>query len=270
MAGQDSPIAVVRNQLTKMRGELQKALPPHVSVDKFERVAMTAIQSDQNLLEADRGSLFAAATKCAADGLVPDGREAVLTTFGGKVQYMPMMAGILKKVRNSGELLDITAYEVKEGDDFDHWIDESGEHIKFRPSYAGDGVTRLVFAVAKMKEGGIYVEVMSRTQIEAVRSVSRAKDSGPWKSWWGEMAKKTVIRRLAKRLPMSTDMEIVTREDDHYDFAEPPQPATPPVSAPALSRPTRLASIAPDRAPARDQGYIDAEPAGVSDDDIPI
>ena len=48
---------------------------------------------------------------------------------------------------------------------------------------------------------------MSLEQIEKVRSVSRSKEKGPWVDWWDEMARKTVMRRLAKRLPMSTDLE---------------------------------------------------------------
>jgi hypothetical protein len=71
-----------------------------------------------------------------------------------------------------------------------------------------------VFAIAKTKDGGVYMEVMGRSQIEQVRNVSRAKDNGPWGPWYSEMARKTVIRRLSKRLPMSTDLEAVMHRDD--------------------------------------------------------
>ena len=39
-----NPIAVIRQNLTQMAPELKAALPEHVSVEKFTRVAMTAIQ----------------------------------------------------------------------------------------------------------------------------------------------------------------------------------------------------------------------------------
>jgi hypothetical protein len=42
--------------------------------------------------------------KLAQDGLLPDGREAAVVMFGNKAQAMPMIAGILKKVRQSGEV----------------------------------------------------------------------------------------------------------------------------------------------------------------------
>jgi hypothetical protein len=58
-----------------------------------------------------------------------------------------------------------------------------------------------------LKDGSQLLEVMSLEEIEKVRKVSRAANNGPWVSWWGEMARKTVMRRLSKRLPMSTDLE---------------------------------------------------------------
>src|SRR5690606_13272705 len=138
-----------------------------------------------------------------------------------KVQYMPMVAGILKKVRNSGELTSIVANVVYEKDEFNYWVDDIGEHVNHKPNVLAEDRGKLiaVYAIAKTKNGGVYVEVMSRGQIEQVRNVSKSKDSGPWGSWYDEMARKTVIRRLSKRLPMSTDLEaVIRRDDDMYDL----------------------------------------------------
>jgi recombination protein RecT len=40
-----NPLAVIRQNLTAMEPEFKAALPPHISVEKFKRVAMTAIQN---------------------------------------------------------------------------------------------------------------------------------------------------------------------------------------------------------------------------------
>ena len=62
---------------------------------------------------------------------------------------------------------------------------------------------------------------MSLGEIEKVRKVSRAANKGPWVDWWEEMARKTVLRRLSKRLPMSTDLDDLIRRDDAlYDFGK--------------------------------------------------
>jgi len=61
-------------------------------------------------------------------------------------------------------------------------------------------------------------------QVEQIKKVSRSKDNGPWGSFPEEMMKKTAIRRLSKRLPMSTDLEMVIKRDDElYDFETPEQ-----------------------------------------------
>jgi recombination protein RecT len=75
---------------------------------------------------------------------------------------------------------------------------------------------------------------MSRAEIEQVRAVSRSKDGAAWSQWWGEMARKTVLRRLIKRLPLSTDrpgdpvarlVSAVERIDEDVELdASPAQP----------------------------------------------
>jgi recombination protein RecT len=214
-------IAEVRTQLDQMKPQFQMVLPPHVSPDKFMRITMTALQQNPSLLDGDRRSLFSAAMKCAQDGLLPDGREAAFVAYGKQIQYMPMAAGVLKKVRNSGELLSLSTNVVKKQDVFRYWIDDAGEHITHEPNVLAEdrGDTIAAYAIAKTKDGGVYTEVMSRGQIEQVRNVSRAKDSGPWKGWYDEMARKTVLRRLAKRLPMSTDLvQTLDHDNEHYEM----------------------------------------------------
>jgi recombination protein RecT len=215
-----------RNTLTKMEDQFKMVLPPQISPEKFMRVVVTACQLNPKLLEATRASLFAGAMKAAQDGLLADGKEAALVPFKNKsgdllVQYMPMVTGILKKVRNSGELASISAQVVYTKDEFDYWLDESGEHLKHKPSFEGDrGAVRLTYALARTKDNAVYIEVMTEDQVKAVKNVSRAKDSGPWAGAFAdEMRKKTAIRRLSKRLPMSTDLEqVVQRDDDMYDL----------------------------------------------------
>lgn len=214
-----SPLAAARSDVERMEGQFKLALPAHIPVERFARVVMTAVGSNPDLLRADRASLLEAALKAAQDGLLPDGRDGALVMYGQKVQWMPMIAGILKKVRNSGELLSISAYVAHEKDRFFYRLGDD-ETIEHEPFLDGDpGKPRIVYAVAKTKDGGTYREVMTVAEIEKVRAVSKAKNAGPWTQWWGEMARKTVLRRLAKRLPMSTDLDDVMRRDDAlYDF----------------------------------------------------
>lgn len=204
-----SPIESMRSTLVRMQPDFTAALPTQITAEKFVRATMTAVQMNPALLSADRRSLLGACMKAAQDGLLLDGREAALVTYGQKIQYMPMIGGILKKLRNSGDLLSIAANVVYEKDHFDYCLgdDESITHKPFMGRAKGEVIA--VYAIVKTKEGGVYREVMTIDQIEKVRSASRASGSGPWTQWFDEMAKKTVIRRICKRLPSSADIDQV-------------------------------------------------------------
>ncbi|WP_336985091.1 recombinase RecT [Asaia sp. HN128] len=201
-----------------MTGEFRNALPSHIKPEKFQRVVMTVVQQNQGLMNADRKSLLASCLKCAADGLIPDGREAALVMFGQQVQYMPMLAGIQKRIRNSGEIASIQAHVIYENDHF-VWHQGVDASIEHRPLFPGDrGKAIGAYAVAKFKDGSDpQFEVMDVAAIEKVRAVSRAGKSGPWVQWWDEMARKTVFRRLSKWLPMDTEAEDLMRRDDEND-----------------------------------------------------
>ena len=233
-----------RVSLQSLRPEFAKALPSQIQPDKFVRVVMTAIQITPALLTADRQTLWAACMKCATDGLLPDGREAALVVYktknGPVAQYLPMVGGLLKKIRNSGELATLTSQVVYEKDHFRHWIDTDGDHLEHTPFWSGDRGERVgAYALAKTKDGFIYFEFMTVEEILAVKDASKAKEHGPWAGdFENEMWRKTVIKRLSKRLPMSTDLETLMRRDDElFDF----NPETKTVSE--AKTPARLASL---------------------------
>ena len=225
MTTQIAPMDAMRSTLTKMSPEFQAALPPQINVEKFIRTTLTCVQMQPELLMADRRTLLGACMKAAQDGLLPDGREAALVIFnskeGKKVQYMPMIGGVLKKIRNSGELASISAQVAYSADFFEYELGDE-EKITHKPFMGGDrGEVIAVYAVAKTKDGAVYREVMSVSDVEKVRAASRAGRFGPWVDWWDEMAKKTVIRRLAKRLPSSADVDqMMDNDNDQYEFVQ--------------------------------------------------
>ena len=226
-AAPSSPLAELRKQFTAMQPELAMALPAHVAPERFVRIVMTAIQQTPDLMKADRKSLFAACMKAAQDGLLPDGREAFLNCYYSKkdnkfvASYQPMIAGVLKKIRQSGELKQLSCDVVREGDVFEHYVDETGEHFKHQSSDEDNASApvKYVYAALWTKDGGFYFKKMTPKAVEKARAVSRAANSGPWVQWWDEMALKTVLRNLSKRVPMSVEVEsVIHRVDDLYDI----------------------------------------------------
>lgn len=214
----------VRSALEKMKPQLSMALPRHLTPERLLRVTMTAVQNTPKLLECDRTSLFAAVMTSAQLGLEPDGvlGQAYLVPFRGKVQFIPGYRGLITLARNSGEISSIQAHEVCEHDHFDYayGLDERLEH---RPAEGERGEITHFYAYAKFKDGGSVFEVMARHQVERIRDNSegyKAFKNGhikttPWETNFVEMGRKTLIRRLAKFLPMSVQRAVAI--EDAYD-----------------------------------------------------
>ena len=225
-----------RGFLNQQKGEFEKVLPSHISFEKFQRTVMTAVLVSPDLLEADRASLMVACIKAATDGLLPDNRDAALVIFNSKdgnnwvkkVQYLPMYAGILKKVRQSGEMASVVTHVVYEKDKFEYILGDD-ERIVHEP-YTGKeerGEIIAAYCIAKLKDGTVFREVMSLQDIEKVRRSSKSgnddqgQPKGIWKSWYEEMARKTVFRRMAKWLPQSIEkFEQVFNNDDTMTVME--------------------------------------------------
>jgi recombination protein RecT len=255
-----APIDDLKKQIQTMKPQIQAALPKHVDAEKFSRVVMTALSGNADLVKATRQSFFSACLKLASDGLLPDSREAAIVTFKRKdgtieATPMPMIAGILKKVRQSGEIKTMTSNIVYEGDEFIYFVDHDGEHVKHVPKLFGErGKAIGAYALAKTKDDAIYVEVMDVNQIMAVKASSRSAQYGPWSgSFETEMWRKTVMRRLSKRLPMSTDLEeTLRRDDDLYEFEKPAETTDKPVQIAApkeKNKPSKLKEILKDVTP---------------------
>jgi recombination protein RecT len=284
----------VRRSLTQMQPQFAAALPKHVTPERFLRVTMTAVQNSPNLLDCDRRSLYAACMKAAQDGLLPDGREGAIIPRKGSAAWQPMVAGIMKKVRNSGEISTWSVHTVRENDEFDYELGDN-ERIVHKPARRNRGELIGAYSIVVMKDGERSREYMDVDEIEAIRDRSdgyqyakRNNKPNPWTTDPGEMFKKTVIRRHAKRLPMSTDLDDLLRQDDHLfetpdqvRAQEPAQPDVPPPAAEPAPPParrrgaSRLADVAA-QAPAPNvdtDGVIDmppAPPVDIDDGDSPI
>lgn len=264
-----SPEDALCQTVTRMEPQFKMALPPQIPSPRFTRVAVTAIRNDAKLAAPNiiKQQLFSAFMRCAQDGLLPDGREAAIVPWGsgGQVRYMPMVAGIMKKARNSGEIKTINAKVVYEKDTYESWTDETGEHFKHAPARGDRGGIILTYAYAATKDGGFYFEEVLEADMQKIKAMSRASDS-PWKGpFEDEMRRKSALRRLAKyRLPSSSDLDsLIQSEDDLHDLDNgKPEPK------PAEPRSSRLNDIV-DRASAQEAETVpatDAAPSGTQEE----
>lgn len=200
---------------------VQSLLPAHVSFDRFTNAAAVALAANSDLFNADRQSVINALTACAKDGLIPDNREAAMVVFKRKqangdwkylAQYMPMIDGVLKRARQSGEISIIAARAVYQNDNFRVWLDDNGEHILYEPTLGSRGEMIGAVAYARMKSGEFQFEWLNLDDIAKVRAASKNSDTGPWKDWFESMSRKSAAHRLCRRLPNNSEiMEMLER-----------------------------------------------------------
>lgn len=205
------------------RTEIEKAAPKHIDAKRMQRIALTAITKNPDLLRCDQRSFAVAVLQAAELGLEPSGAlgHAYLVPYGRDCQLIISYKGMIALARRSGEILSIEARAVYERDTFAvrYGVDAIVEHV---PYLDGDpGKLKFVYAVAKLKEGGVQIDVMNRAQIDAIRGRSRAGQKGPWVTDYDEMAKKTVLRRLFKMLPVSVELAEAIESGDANEFGEP-------------------------------------------------
>lgn len=210
--------------------QLRNLLGSEAAVERFKTVALHAIISDSKLQRVNPLSLIEAVRESAVLGLEPTGilGEAYILPYGTNAELRIGWAGYLKLIRNSGQVAAIDCQVVYEKDDFQiqFGTDPRIEHKPYLLVSKDDqrGDYKGAYAWARLANGQLLIEWMPTVEIERARKFSQAK-SGPWFDWWGEMARKTVIRRFAKRMPKSAQlqraMEIEAELDDLEREAQP-------------------------------------------------
>lgn len=210
------PTSVLYAYLDQQQAVFKSALPSHISTEKFIRTVKTAAQINPELIACDRRSLMIACMRACQVGLLPDGQEGAIVAFKGRAQWLPMYQGLMKLFRQSGQFKHISAGIVYEGEEFDHWIDEAGEHFRHRPGDERDPKkVRRVYATATTKDGACFICDLSLAEVNKHKAMSRAsRDDAPWQKWEQEMQRKTAIIVLSKLLPKSSDLDDVIRSDE--------------------------------------------------------
>lgn len=210
----------------KVKQQMALAMPKHMTADRMMRIALTEIRKVPALGKCNIESFMGSIMQCAQLGLEPGSAlgHAYLLPFGsGKAadgkpncQLIIGYRGMIDLARRSGQIVSLTARTVYENDDFSY---EFGleETMKHKPAENDRGKITHVYAVAKLKGGGIQFDVMSKTDVDKVKAGSKAGNNGPWITHYDEMAKKTVIRRLFKYLPVSIEIQQAVTLDERAE-----------------------------------------------------
>lgn len=209
----------------KMKAQIAHALPKHIKPDRMIRIITTELRKNPQLATCDKASFLSAIMQASQLGLEPSGTlgHCYLIPFKNNTkgitecQFIIGYRGMIDLARRSGQMVSLSAIAVYEKDQFDYTL---GLHpnIEHKPSFEDDrGALVFVYAVANLKDGGVQFEVMSKPQVDKIRALSKARNS-PWVTHYEEMAKKTVIRRLFKYLPVSTEYLEAVIHDENVDL----------------------------------------------------
>lgn len=221
-----APIIVQQVLSDQFKKQLALAVPKHLNADRMARIAATEVRKNKALLNTEPTSFLGSVMQAAQLGLEPGSAlgQAYLVPYGNQCQLIIGYKGMIDLARRSGQVLSLNAYAVREGDDFNFQLGLKPD-IHHVPSLEADRIKKpitYVYAVATLKGGGYQFEVMSRAEVEAVRA--KAKSKNIWNNYFEEMAKKTVIRRLFKYLPVSIEALQITNVDAKREAGEEVKP----------------------------------------------
>lgn len=241
----DKPKTVLDVVMGKgFQNQMRMALPKNLTADRLTRIVMTEFRKTPALQECTPASFMAAVLQAAQLGLEPGSAlgQAYLVPFNKRTknqfgkwvdvkecQLIVGYRGMISLSRRSGEILSINAYCVHAKDEFTYQLGLHPDIQHIPSSEADPGPVVFVYAVAQLRGGGVQFEVMSRAEIEAVRDQSQGwtsavkyKTTGlsPWTKHFDEMAKKTVVRKMFKYLPVSTEANYVMDAEDRIDRGE--------------------------------------------------
>jgi recombination protein RecT len=202
-----------------LKAQIVRALPKQLSIERFMRLAITVLRERDDLAACNPLSIIGSIMEAAQLGLELDPvlGHGYLVPFWSKDErnkrciFIPGYRGFVHLMRNSGLVHNVNAEVVLRGEKIEV---ELGTQRLFKHTpvleldRAEPDLWLGAYATVTFFQGEPDFEFMNCSAILAIKERSPAKDKngknvGPWKTDELEMWKKTPIRRIAKRMPLS-------------------------------------------------------------------
>jgi recombination protein RecT len=193
--------------------EFAKRLPATTDPTKWTMQLATVVQKNPDLLGCDPGSLLLAAYEAAELGvsLSPTLQLGYLIPYKGKAQFQISWRGLVQKAHETGCVKALYAEVVYANDKFERQY--APKRNLFHAPAGGDRGEEIgAYAHVEFVNGATDWEFCEKKLIERHRKHSKQPDSLMWREFHEEAWKKTAIRILAKRLPMSNPGMVALAE----------------------------------------------------------
>jgi recombination protein RecT len=179
-------------------------LPAGMEVDKFVLGIQTAVQKNPDLLLCDRQSVLLAAYDAAELGISLSPALALgwLIPYKTQCVFQVSYRGLIQKAYETKAVRTFFAEVVYEKDSFTRQF--APKRNLFHAPADGDRGEKIgAYAFIEFVDGTTDWEYLTTEQIERRRKHSRNPDSLMWTKFWEEGYRKTPIRVLWKRIPLS-------------------------------------------------------------------
>lgn len=225
----DQYLDQIQGQLMKMLTEKKDAMPPGFNQQRFALNCITVIRDmmkdykkREQLQTVDINSIVLCMIKGAYLGLDFLNGECYAIPYKGEMTFQTDYKGEIKVCKRFSDdpIKDIYAKVVREGDVYDEGVEAGVQKLNFKPVPFSNKDIIGAFAVVMYVDGTIKYDSMSVEEIRHTKDVySKAANSQAWKESFGEMCKKTVIRRLSKLIDLNLDkVEMIKAYEEGSGF----------------------------------------------------
>lgn len=233
----NTPQAMIQRQkafLDARMGQITKWVREGVRAEALARFTLMEMSTNEKLRACTPESIYLGLLACAVTGLEPGALkgEAYLVPFnnrdkGMQATFIPGWKGLVKQARRSREVKGIVANVVRERDTFDLDLG-TAKTVIHKPKLGREddrGDVIGAYAIATLASGEPEIEWMDRADLDSIQKVAESRGKSPaWSGWQDQMQRKSVIRRIAKRLPLGSDyyvaLALEQAHDDGRDQAE--------------------------------------------------
>lgn len=213
--------------LDRAKGEIAKALPFQMPVDRLYRVAITTVRKNPGLQDCNALSIVACVIQGAQLGLELDGvlGNAYMVPYSNEANFQIGYKGLIALSYRSDRISRIDAKWACEGDQF-YYEYGTNAHIVHIPKSESDVRTHY-YCIVYLSDSSFIFLVMTKEDVDKHRDkYSRAAQSekkSPWDTSYDAMALKTVIRQTLKTTPISTDIQTAISLDEQGEVGIPQQ-----------------------------------------------
>lgn len=173
------------------------------AVNKYLLGVCNTLVTNPDLLECTPESIRDAAVTSAVLDVPIDARQyAYLVPYSKKAQFQLSYKGYIHIAKRDPDVDNVTSTIVYSQDEFSFDVGANAiSHVPNldSPSYGSDEDIKFIYAVVRFKQNtgrASMFEVMTKKQIDKIKD--GAKQQYVWRPHYGEMGRKTVIKRLLK------------------------------------------------------------------------